>query len=90
MGVNTGTQVKPAQKMIGSLEPTGPSGNAWIKVARADIIREYWIIMVRVAASAPAAPAMTMGTVTVPRNMAMMCCNEIGSAFPMGGLLSKE
>lgn len=35
-------------------------------------------MMVLVAASAPAAPAMTMGTVTVPKNMAMMCCNEMG------------
>ena len=46
-------------------------------------------MMVLVAASAPAAPAMTMGTVTVPKNMAMMCCNEMGRALLTGGLLSK-
>ena len=41
IGVNTGTQVKPAQNMTGSLEPTGPRGHTCIIVARADIIREY-------------------------------------------------
>ena len=41
IGVNTGTQVKPAQNMTGSLEPTGPRGQTCIIVARADIIREY-------------------------------------------------
>ncbi len=60
----------------------------WIRVATPATNRATWIRKICSPVVAPMTPAMMIGGVTLPANIAMMCWMPSGIALPSGGMAS--
>src|SRR5690554_8091151 len=73
---------------MGKRAPMGPTPMVWIRVETPATKSATWIRKIVSPVAAPITPAMMMGGVTLPANIAMMCCRPRGIALESGGIAS--